>query len=281
MALRQVTRGTALAGFAAGLALVVVGVASLRPSASADVGYIADAPATSSAAVAAQIAGAPSIGNAPAIGTPPVPVGGTIPVAASGTLPVAGSQDTSVPAPAPAVAVSPVPLVPEVSGPPPAAPSAAEPHRQIPTLARPVRLELPELAVSAKITPVSVDLAGALEVPPDPNVLGWWDSGALPGRGRGSIVIDGHVDSATQGVGAFARLRDLQPGDAVLIETASGEVLRYQVTGRRQFAKAELPAETIFSQDVQERLVLVTCGGKFDPAAGHYSDNVVVFAVPG
>ena len=28
------------------------------------------------------------------------------------------------------------------------------------------------------------------------------------------------------------------------------------------------------------RLVLVTCGGPFDQAAGHYRDNIVVTAVP-
>ncbi len=66
----------------------------------------------------------------------------------------------------------------------------------------------------------------------------------------------------------------------MLTESAAGELRRYWVTGRRQYAKAALPADEIFSQDVQERLVLISCAGRFDEAQGGYSDNIVVFAVP-
>lgn len=147
--------------------------------------------------------------------------------------------------------------------------------------ARPVLMELPSLDLAARIAPVSVAAGGNLRVPEDPAVLGWWRSGASPGDDRGSIVIDGHVDSATLGLGTFVRLRELELGDPVLTESAAGEVRRYWVTGRRQFPKAALPADDVFSQHVQERLVLITCGGRFDPDDGGYADNVVVFAVPG
>lgn len=147
--------------------------------------------------------------------------------------------------------------------------------------ARPVLMELPSLDLAARIAPVSVAAGGNLRVPEDPAVLGWWRSGARPGDDRGSIVIDGHVDSATQGLGTFARLRELELGDPVLTESAAGKVRRYWVTGRRQFPKETLPADDVFSQHVQERLVLITCGGRFDPDDGGYADNVVVFAVPG
>lgn len=88
------------------------------------------------------------------------------------------------------------------------------------------------------------------------------------------------MDSATGGLGTFARLRALAPGDPVDVESGSGERRRYRVTGRRQFPKATLPAQSVFAQEVQERLVLVTCGGRFDRAASRYDDNVIVFAVP-
>jgi hypothetical protein len=142
-------------------------------------------------------------------------------------------------------------------------------------------MELPSLDLAARIAPVSVAAGGNLRVPADPAVLGWWRSGARPGDDQGSIVIDGHVDSATQGLGTFARLRELELGDPVLTESAAGEVRRYWVTGRRQFPKETLPADDVFSQHVQERLVLITCGGRFDADDGGYADNVVVFAVPG
>ncbi len=37
---------------------------------------------------------------------------------------------------------------------------------------------------------------------------------------------------------------------------------------------------TCSGQDVEARLLLVTCGGDFDQETRHYSDNVVVYAVP-
>jgi hypothetical protein len=142
------------------------------------------------------------------------------------------------------------------------------------------RLHLPTLRVSAPVTEVRVRPDGALEVPADPSQVGWWADGAAPGGGRGSVVIDGHVDSARYGPGAFFRLDELEEGDAVEIVTAAGERSAYVVTARRQFPKDELPWAEVFRQDGPERLVLVTCGGDFDRTRRSYTDNVVVFAEP-
>jgi hypothetical protein len=142
------------------------------------------------------------------------------------------------------------------------------------------QLRLPTLQVSAPVTEVRVRSDGALEVPARPNQVGWWADGAAPGSGRGSVVIDGHVDSARYGRGAFFRLRDLDEGDPVEIISATGERSTYAVTARRQFPKNELPWAEVFSQEGPERLVLVTCGGDFDRARRSYTDNVVVFAEP-
>ncbi len=159
-------------------------------------------------------------------------------------------------------------------------PAVAEAGRKTPNLAPPIGLRLPSLGLSVRIVPVTVDRDGVLEVPANPDTLGWWRFGARPGQAQGSVVIDGHVDSATKGLGAFARLRELEPGALVLTESAAGDLRRYRVTGRRQFPKAALPVKTIFSQNVQERLVLITCGGQFNEDEGSYEDNIVVFAVP-
>ena len=43
--------------------------------------------------------------------------------------------------------------------------------------------------------------------------------------------------------------------------------------------RAQLPAD-VYSTRGRHRLALVTCGGPFLPASGHYRDNVVVIAVP-
>ncbi len=142
----------------------------------------------------------------------------------------------------------------------------------------PDRISIPKLAVTASIVAMSVGPDRSLGVPDDPAVLGWWRDGARPGSPVGSVVIDGHVDSARSGPGALFGLRSLEPGDAITV-TGRGDTARYVVAARRQFAKAALPS-SVFDQQVTGRLVLITCGGRFDPRSRHYADNVVVFARP-
>lgn len=121
---------------------------------------------------------------------------------------------------------------------------------------------------------------GVLEVPENPQQVGWWAGSALPGSSTGTTVIDGHIDSATAGVGAFIHLSDLVPGDSVSIVGSSGKTLDYDVVARRVYAKnAGLPG-SLFAGGGPERLLLISCGGPFDSSRGSYEDNIVVFATP-
>ena len=142
------------------------------------------------------------------------------------------------------------------------------------------RLRIDALGVEAAVVEVRVRPDGELEVPPDPSTVGWWAEGARPGGGVGSVVVDGHVDTARQGPGAFFRLGSMGVGDAVELTASDGSTHRYRVTATARYPKAELPVEEVFAQDGAERLVLITCGGDFDEGSRHYADNVVVFADP-
>lgn len=142
----------------------------------------------------------------------------------------------------------------------------------------PDRIAIPRLAVDGAVVPMSVGADRSLGVPDDPTVLGWWRDGAHPGEPGGSVVIDGHVDSARSGPGVLFHLQTLVPGDVVTV-SGQGRSARYVVAARRQYSKATLPA-SVFDQEVAGRLVLITCGGSFDRRSRHYADNVVVFARP-
>jgi len=76
----------------------------------------------------------------------------------------------------------------------------------------PLRLALPSLEVNAPVVPVDVGPGAALQVPEDPDVLGWWQGGTRPGSAQGTVVIDGHVDTARNGPGALYQLRRLTTG---------------------------------------------------------------------
>jgi hypothetical protein len=166
----------------------------------------------------------------------------------------------------------------------PAGPTA-QPASQFGTAAGPAlagaiprRLAVPSLHVDAPIVPVGVLPSGALAVPDNPRVLGWWQGGARPASGLGSIVIAGHVDTAASGPGALFHLRELRPGDPLVLSTDHGS-RRYVMAALRSYPKADLPAE-VFAAGRQPRLVIITCGGAFIQKTRQYADNIVVYAVP-
>jgi hypothetical protein len=146
--------------------------------------------------------------------------------------------------------------------------------------ATPVRVQIASREIDAPVLPVGIDVAhGVLAAPAGIHRLGWWRDGATPGSASGSTLVVGHVDSRTGGPGAFFRLKDARPGDRVEVMLAAGRTLRYRVVSVRTYPKTGLPTG-VWSTRGKPRLVLVTCGGPFDPAARHYRDNVVVTAVP-
>lgn len=144
---------------------------------------------------------------------------------------------------------------------------------------RPQVLTLPSGAkMNVRISATAT--TGELRIPTDINQAGWWDGGARLGDPFGAIVLAAHVDSFTQGIGRFAELLDVQPGDALRLDSRhlSG---RFRVVSARLVPKASVTATSpVYSAQGPPRLVLITCGGAYDPSAGGYQSNMVVLAVP-
>jgi len=135
--------------------------------------------------------------------------------------------------------------------------------------------------VSAPTRAVQTDAAGALLPPQDVAEVGWWVDSALPGSGRGTIVITGHIDEAEQGDGFAKRFTVLQTGDTVQLTTADGRRLDYRIIRRQQADKESgFPADELNRLDGPERLALVTCGGAFVGPPLGYRDNIIAWAEP-
>ena len=145
----------------------------------------------------------------------------------------------------------------------------------------PVRVRIPAIGIDAAVQSVGVDSKGDMAVPENVRQIGWYRFGASPGSLAGSVVMSGHVDSAQQGLGAFAKLGDLSSGDPITVSDAAGHRLRYRVVGREAFDKTTAPMSALFSRVGAARLTLITCGGNFDSSIRSYLDNIVVTAVPG
>jgi hypothetical protein len=127
------------------------------------------------------------------------------------------------------------------------------------------------------VRPVGVETDGQLAIP-DETEVGWYRLGSWPGQ-AGATVLAAHV-SWNDEVGPFYRLVDLEPGATIDVELADGSTRIYAVVERVQYPKAELPADRVWTRSGPETLVLVTCGGDFNPDIRRYRHNIVVYAVP-
>jgi Sortase domain len=92
-------------------------------------------------------------------------------------------------------------------------------------------------------------------------------------------VLVGHVDSHT-GPAVFYRLRQLRPGDEILIGQRGGATSRFLVGRLERHPKSALPTNRIWTGATRPLLRLITCGGSFDHRTRHYRDNLIVFASP-
>jgi hypothetical protein len=141
---------------------------------------------------------------------------------------------------------------------------------------RPVRLVVPAAGVDSRLVPLGLLPDGAMEVPADAAVAGWYSPGPSPGE-PGPAVLAGHVDSKL-GPGVFIHLDDLAAGEPNTVERQDGTQYVFTVTAVEQHPKEALPVDRIWAPSAEPTLRLVTCGGTFDRRTGHYTDNVVVFA---
>ncbi|SDL54417.1 Sortase family protein [Geodermatophilus siccatus] len=139
-----------------------------------------------------------------------------------------------------------------------------------------VRVRVPAIGVDSELLRLGTDASGVLVPPDDFARAGWFAGGAVPGD-VGPAVVAGHVDSV-DGPAVFSRLRDLAPGDEVLVDRADGTTARFTVTGVGRYPKDDFPTEAVYGPTPRAELRLVTCGGDFDRSRRSYEDNVVVFA---
>ena len=134
----------------------------------------------------------------------------------------------------------------------------------------------------AAVDPIQVSDTGMLVPPRDVTRLGWYSASAVPGTAGpvGSSVITGHINYQGQGTGFAEKFTTLEQGQefSVFID---GEERVFRVTE----APYRLPKGSGFPDVVNDsqgenRLVLITCGGKFVGGELGYEDNIITVAEP-
>jgi sortase (surface protein transpeptidase) len=141
---------------------------------------------------------------------------------------------------------------------------------------KPVRLSIPALGIDTAVGKLGLQPDHQVMVPTSAHVVDWYEDGPTPGQ-IGSAVILGHVDSF-RGPGTFFYLKNLKAGNAITVTLADGVVARFAVVRVVQYSKTAFPDRLVFGSHGTQSLQLVTCGGTFDHATGHYESNIVVFS---
>lgn len=143
----------------------------------------------------------------------------------------------------------------------------------------PVSVAIPAIGVRSPLLRLGLNPDGTMQVPDlatSADEAAWYKYSVTPGQ-IGAAVIEGHVDSQV-GPAVFFRLGALHPGDRIDVTLADAMTAVFRVTGVREYSKDNFPTKMIYGTTNYASLRVVTCGGTFDYATGHYLSSVVVFA---
>jgi Sortase domain len=145
--------------------------------------------------------------------------------------------------------------------------------------AAPTGLDIPALGVRTVIHPLGLNPDNTVQVPPlgKDSWPGWYRYSPSPGQLGPSIIL-GHVDSKEYGPGVFFKLGALKPRDTISVTRADHTVAVFRVDRVVQYAKARFPTAEVYGNTDHAALRLITCGGRYDPSARSYEDNIVAYA---
>lgn len=153
--------------------------------------------------------------------------------------------------------------------------------------------------VHARVTAHRLNPDGTLFVPSNPRTVSWAKQDAAPGATHGTVILTSHINYVINGHLVIGSLSDLAwyaqhaVGKQLTVRLADGRTLTYRIVAGREYTKAQLAGSpklrsTLYDQQSafgpaarpSSRLLLVSCGGAFDPYSGEYEDNVFLYALP-
>ena len=143
--------------------------------------------------------------------------------------------------------------------------------------ARPVAIDVAAAGVAAEIETINI-IDGVMQDPTDPLLVSWYEESAKLGE-IGNVLFAGHVNWYSIGAAVFFNLEDLAEDDEIVATGEDGELYRYAVEWNETVELATLTPERLeelVGQTKTECVTLITCGGEFDAATGHYLSRTVV-----
>lgn len=206
-------------------------------------------------------------------GTPPTPLQVTMPGARAGQLAVTLDEHRAFALQDVELVERPWRALARAESLEPACAVWTEPPRQ---LQPPARIEIPAIGVQAPVVPLGVEPNGTLASPSNGSDVGWYVQSARPGQ-VGNMIVSGHVDWERR-LAVFWRLRELRPGDRIVVAAQDGQRYQYTVAWTRQVDARTTALDDILGPTAERWLTLITCGGTFDAQTRDYTERVVVRA---
>jgi hypothetical protein len=140
----------------------------------------------------------------------------------------------------------------------------------------PVGLRVEAAGIDAGIEALRV-VDGAMQDPTGPWVVAWYENLGTLGM-TGNVVMAGHIDFWNVGPAVFYNLAGLQPGEEAVVPGDDGNLYPYTIDWVEQFDSNTIPIEEVIGPTGGQSLTLITCGGAFDYATGHYLQRTVARA---
>lgn len=135
----------------------------------------------------------------------------------------------------------------------------------------------------ARVLNVGIKSNGEVDTPMNIHDIGWYNKSAMPGDGKGAVLLDGHNGGPTKG-GVFEHLPKLREGAEIVMERGDGKKITYIVKENKTISLEDLnnggmnQAVAPLQGDAQG-LTLISCVGRWIPAQQTYDQRVVVRAV--
>ena len=165
----------------------------------------------------------------------------------------------------------------------------------------PVELRIPSLRISAPVLAVGLNPKSVMDTPTGSandavwRKVFWYRGGGIPGDAT-TATIAGHVDDILGRPAIFARLKDLRPGDPIVVHDLKTDVdVEFRVTGTVIYTLKQTvdhgvlsriygsgPADGLEPQpspDGLAHLTLLTCTGHWVNGWGTFDQRLAVYAV--
>ena len=142
----------------------------------------------------------------------------------------------------------------------------------------PKYISIPSISVTnARVIRLGYLANGQITTPDNIYDTGWYENSSKPGQ-KGAMFIFGHVSSWTAN-GVFYNLKNLTPGDKVIITRGDNVPFTYEVVKTKIYPYNEVDMQQVLSPINFNKpgLNLMTCTGQVIKGTSEFNERLVVF----